>query len=140
MAILSSQLPTKGVISDQLSQVITQKSLADPDFIVQLIHTYCTDVGMLLLEMMHCTHLPDVDFSKLTALAQKVEEKSSWIGAEHVRLASGHLIQFCNEKNKVNFSRALSWMENEFLQTQDKLDHIAQMEERIIRLKNKLKK
>ncbi|GMG98463.1 hypothetical protein Nepgr_000303 [Nepenthes gracilis] len=83
------------------------------------------------------SNLPNVDFAKLTALVKKVEEKSSWIGAEHVRLSCDELIQSCYETNKNIFFRALTWMKNEFLKTQDKLDTIAQMELRIIRLKNK---
>ncbi|CAK7329335.1 unnamed protein product [Dovyalis caffra] len=42
----------------------------------------------------------DVDFSKVAALAQQVEERSSLMGAEHMRLACADLIQACRQMDK----------------------------------------
>ncbi|GAB2274637.1 hypothetical protein Dimus_009406 [Dionaea muscipula] len=128
-------LVRQGVINDQLAKLVNQKCLDDPDFIVRRICVYSGDAETLLLEMAHCIDLPDVDFSILAANAQKLHEESSWIGAEHVRLACARLIQSCVEKNRSKFSRELAWVEAEFHKTQSVLESIVQMEQRIIRLK-----
>ncbi|GAB2234841.1 hypothetical protein Drorol1_Dr00004108 [Drosera rotundifolia] len=129
-----------GIINDQLGKVVAQKCLDDPDFIVRRIHVYTNDAYTLLLEMKHSIDLPDVDFTKLAGHAQMLHGKSSRIGAEHMRLACTGLIQACAEKDRSKISRALTWAETEFDKTRNALESIAQMEQRIIRVKNKLKK
>ncbi|XP_024926349.2 histidine-containing phosphotransfer protein 1 isoform X5 [Ziziphus jujuba] len=128
-----------GIVNDQFSQIQTLKSMEQPDLVVQLIDAYLVDVEMILSELTSYSDFPDVDFSKVTLLAHKVKDRSSCIGAEHVRLACDELIQASVQMNKQNFVRALSWIKKEFSCTQDKLESYAQMERRIIRLESRQK-
>ncbi|XP_021901401.1 histidine-containing phosphotransfer protein 1-like isoform X2 [Carica papaya] len=128
-----------GILNDRFSQIQNLKSVEQPDHVVQLINAYCTNVEIILSEIESYSH-PDVDFSKLTSLARQVEERSSRIGAEHVRLACTGLIQACDQLQEDKFLMALSWMKNEFTITRDKLQAIVQMDRRIMRLDRKLQK
>ncbi|XP_024926346.2 histidine-containing phosphotransfer protein 1 isoform X2 [Ziziphus jujuba] len=116
----------EGIVNDQFSQIQTLKSMEQPDLVVQLIDAYLVDVEMILSELTSYSDFPDVDFSKVTLLAHKVKDRSSCIGAEHVRLACDELIQASVQMNKQNFVRALSWIKKEFSCTQDKLESYAQ--------------
>ncbi|XP_062170956.1 histidine-containing phosphotransfer protein 1-like [Alnus glutinosa] len=127
----------QGILNDQFSQIQTLKSVEEPEHVVQLIDTYFTDVETILSELTIYIDYPDFDFSKLAALAHKIEERSLSIGAEHVRLACADLILACNQMNKENFSKALIWIKNEFSNTRNKLEAYIQMERRIIRLKSR---
>ncbi|KAH1067006.1 hypothetical protein J1N35_031993 [Gossypium stocksii] len=106
---------------------------------VQLINTYCLDVESILAQLASSIDLPEVDFSKLAALAAEVTERSSCIGAEHVRLACVDLMQACEQMQKQKFLPALDWTKTEFTQTQNKLQVLVQMERRIMRLEAKQK-
>lgn len=61
----------------QFCHIQTLKTEEEPDHVVRLINTYCIDVESILFELGSYIDLPDVDFSKLAALAQQVEERSS---------------------------------------------------------------
>ncbi|KAF3455093.1 hypothetical protein FNV43_RR05541 [Rhamnella rubrinervis] len=52
--------------------------MEQPDIVVQLIDTYFVDVEIILSELTSYSDFPNVDFSKLALLANKVKEKSSW--------------------------------------------------------------
>nr|POE70472.1 histidine-containing phosphotransfer protein 1 [Quercus suber] len=145
-----------GIVNDQFSQIHTLKSEEEPEHVVQLIDKYFVEVETILSELTSKIDCPDVDFSKLSELAHKVDERSlrllllkgnsdlfgaggfdQSIGARHVKLACADLIKSCDQMNKENFSRALIWIKNEFSHTRNKLEAYAQMERRIIRLKSK---
>ncbi|KAK8550800.1 hypothetical protein V6N13_119307 [Hibiscus sabdariffa] len=96
------------------------------DHFGQLINTYCLDVESIISQLASYIDLPDVDFSKLAALTTEVAERSSRIGAEHVRLACLDLMQACDQKQKQNFLRALNWTKTEFARTKNKLQVIVQ--------------
>ncbi|BBH05120.1 histidine-containing phosphotransmitter 1 [Prunus dulcis] len=126
-----------GIVNNQFSQIQTLKSDADPDCAVRLINIYLLDVERMLSELTSLSDLPDVDFSKLATLARSIEEKSSLVGAEHVRSACADLIQACERMHKQNFLRALGWIKNEFAHTRNKLDSFVQMERRIFRVEGR---
>uniref|UniRef100_A0A6N2L7I6 Histidine-containing phosphotransfer protein n=1 Tax=Salix viminalis TaxID=40686 RepID=A0A6N2L7I6_SALVM len=129
-----------GIVNAQFCYIQTLKTEEEPDHVVQLINTYCIDVESILSELGSFIDLPDVDFSKLVALAQQVEESSSLMGAEHMRLACADLIQACRQKDKRNLSLSLNWIKNEFAHIRTKLEVVVQMERKIMRLENKHKK
>ncbi|KAH7542027.1 hypothetical protein FEM48_Zijuj02G0029900 [Ziziphus jujuba var. spinosa] len=93
----------EGIVNDQFSQIQTLKSMEQPDLVVQLIDAYLVDVEMILSELTSYSDFPDVDFSKVTLLAHKVKDRSSCIGAEHVRLACDELIQASVQMNKQKY-------------------------------------
>ncbi|KAK9280349.1 hypothetical protein L1049_014038 [Liquidambar formosana] len=138
-ATVTSIIPT-GVVNDQFSKIQALKSAEERDGVVQFINTYCVEVEAILWELRSYIDVPEVDFSRLGVQARKIEEKSSCIGAEHVRLACADVIQSCDEKHKENLSRALSWMKYEFAHTRNKLETFAQMEQRIIRVESRQQK
>lgn len=124
----------------QFCHIQTLKTEEEPDHVVQLINTYCIDVESILFELGSYIDLPDVDFSKLAALAQQVEERSSLMGAEHMRLACADLVQACLQMDKRNLSLSLNWIKNEFAHIRTKLEVVVQMERKIMRLESKHKK
>ncbi|KAF3455287.1 hypothetical protein FNV43_RR05735 [Rhamnella rubrinervis] len=97
----------EGVVNNQFSQIQTLKSMEQPDIVVQLIDTYFVDVEIILSELTSYSDFPNVDFSKLALLADKVKEKSSCIGAEHVRLACDELIQASDQMHKQKYEFSL---------------------------------
>lgn len=124
----------------QFCHIQTLKTEEEPDHVVRLINTYSIDVESILFELGSYIDLPDVDFSKLAALAQQVEERSSLMGAEHMRLACADLIQACRQMDKRNLSLSLNWIKNEFAHIRTKLEVVVQMERKIMRLESKHKK
>ncbi|KAK7845242.1 histidine-containing phosphotransfer protein 5 [Quercus suber] len=116
----------EGIVNDQFSQIHTLKSEEEPEHVVQLIDKYFVEVETILSELTSKIDCPDVDFSKLSELAHKVDERSLSIGARHVKLACADLIKSCDQMNKENFSRALIWIKNEFSHTRNKLEAYAQ--------------
>ncbi|KAJ9188697.1 hypothetical protein P3X46_000067 [Hevea brasiliensis] len=127
----------EGIVNDQFHHIQNLKTVEEPDHVVQLINTYCLDVEAILSELASNTDLPEVNFSHLETLAHQVEEKSMYIGAEHVRLACAGLIQACRQMHKRNFCCALSWTECEFTRTRNKFQACVQMEWKIMRLESK---
>ncbi|XP_039066374.1 histidine-containing phosphotransfer protein 1-like isoform X2 [Hibiscus syriacus] len=122
-----------GIINEQFSHIQHLKA----DHLVQLINTYCLDAESIISQLDSHIDLPDVDFSKLDALAAEAVERSSRIGAEHVRLACVNLMRASDQKQKQNFLQALNWTKTEFARTRNKLQVIVQMERRIMRLEAK---
>ncbi|XP_017982040.1 PREDICTED: histidine-containing phosphotransfer protein 1-like isoform X3 [Theobroma cacao] len=101
------------------------------DHFVQLINTYCLNVETILSKLESYIDLPNVDFSNLAALATEIEERSSCIGAEHVRLTCLDLMRACDQMQKQKyetffFCQALSWTKNEFAHTRNKLQVLVQ--------------
>ncbi|KAG4145233.1 hypothetical protein ERO13_D05G085200v2 [Gossypium hirsutum] len=129
----------EGIINEQFSHIQHLKMVGRTEHFVQLINTYCLDVESILAQLASSIDLPEVDFSKLAALAAEVTERSSRIGAEHVRLACVDLMQACEQMQKQKFLLALDWTKTEFTQTQNKLQVLVQMERRIMRLEAKQK-
>ncbi|XP_044482706.1 histidine-containing phosphotransfer protein 1-like isoform X6 [Mangifera indica] len=129
-------LVDEGVLNEQFSHIQTLRT-EEPDFIEGLINTYCMSVEAILSELTSCINVSHVDYSRLAVLARQVENRSQGIGAEHVRLACADLIRACDQKHTKNFSQALNWINYEFAVTRNKLQAIAQMQRRIVRLVNK---
>ncbi|KAJ6985914.1 hypothetical protein NC653_023749 [Populus alba x Populus x berolinensis] len=117
----------QGIVNAQFCHIQTLKTEEEPDHVVRLINTYSIDVESILFELGSYIDLPDVDFSKLAALAQQVEERSSLMGAEHMRLACADLIQACRQMDKRNLSLSFNWIKNEFAHIRTKLEVIVQM-------------
>ncbi|CAK7329337.1 unnamed protein product [Dovyalis caffra] len=90
----------EGIVNAQLCHIQSLKTEEEPDHVVQLINTYCIDVEAILFELTSYIDHLDVDFSKVAALAQQVEERNSLMGAEHMRLACADLIQPCRQMDK----------------------------------------
>ncbi|KAK9943224.1 hypothetical protein M0R45_008840 [Rubus argutus] len=130
-------LLNEGIVNDQFSQIQTLKSKEEPDCVVRLINMYFIDVETILSKLRSYSELPDVDYSRLAVLAREIQEKSSRIGAEHVRRACNNLIQACDRMHKQNFILALDWIKNEFCHTRNKLESFVQTERKIIRLESK---
>ncbi|XP_022957715.1 histidine-containing phosphotransfer protein 5-like isoform X4 [Cucurbita moschata] len=122
------------IIDERFSQIRTK--LEEPDFI-QLINVYLNDVESRLSEFSCFIDSVDVNFSKLSLMAHKIEEKSTRIGARHMKLASIHLIQACDKEDHKLVSQSLCWMKHEFINTRNKLQPVLQMEQRILRLMSK---
>ncbi|WRX31746.1 hypothetical protein QQP08_024233 [Theobroma cacao] len=116
----------EGIINDQFSHIQHLKMVGRADHFVQLINTYCLNVETILSKLESYIDLPNVDFSNLAALATEIEERSSCIGAEHVRLACLDLMRACDQMQKQNFCQALSWTKNEFAHTRNKLQVLVQ--------------
>ncbi|KAJ6985920.1 hypothetical protein NC653_023751 [Populus alba x Populus x berolinensis] len=129
----------EGIVNAQFCHIQTLKTEEEPDHVVRLINTYslmwsqsylnlevtCNTIPKTQLAKRH--DLPDVDFSKLAALAQQVEERSSLMGAEHMRLACADLIQACRQMDKRNLSLSFNWIKNEFAHIRTKLEVIVQV-------------
>ncbi|KAG5114595.1 hypothetical protein JHK82_037864 [Glycine max] len=124
----------EGVVNDQFNMIVALKRIGEPDRVVQLIETYFSNVEMILFELSRHVDNPKVSFCKLASLAREIEDKSTSIGAEQMKLACSDVIKACNEKHQENFSRSMSWLKIEFSKTKNKLEAFVQMERRIIRL------
>ncbi|XVF69138.1 hypothetical protein PTKIN_Ptkin11bG0056700 [Pterospermum kingtungense] len=133
-------LLNEGIVNDQFSRIQHLTIIGRGDHFVQLINKYCLDVEAILSQLESYIDLPTVDISKLAALAEEVAERSSCIGAEHVRLASENLMQACSQMRKQHFLQALGWTKTEFDHTHSKLQVVVQMERKIMRLEAKQKK
>ncbi|XP_027342438.1 histidine-containing phosphotransfer protein 1-like isoform X2 [Abrus precatorius] len=125
-----------GVVNDKFNETLSLKRTGEPDCVVQLIETYFEDVETMLSEIYRHIDNSKADFRKLASLAREIEDRSTSIGAEHMRLACPDLIKACDEKHKNNFQVALPWLRNEFDHTRNKLGSFVQMERRIIRLES----
>ncbi|KAG6763080.1 hypothetical protein POTOM_033612 [Populus tomentosa] len=126
LSSISFANPMLGIVNAQFCHIQTLKTEEEPDRVVRLINTYCIDVESILFELGSYIDLPDVDFSKLAALAQQVEERSSLMGAEHMRLACADLIQACRQMDKRNLSLSFNWIKNEFAHIRTKLEVVVQ--------------
>ncbi|KAG2371499.1 uncharacterized protein HKW66_Vig0216730 [Vigna angularis] len=110
------------------------KRIGEPNHVVQLIETYVADVERILAEILRHEENQKIDLHKLTPLARGIEDKSTRIGAELVKVACYNVIKACDENNHQNFSRSLMLLKKDFGSTKNKLASFAQMEQRIIRL------
>lgn len=129
-------LTEERIVDERFSQILTK--FEEPDC-VQLIKIYLKDVESILSELSSTIDSMDVNFSKLSMLANKIEKKSIRMGAQHMKLAAIHLIQACDQGDKKIVSQALSWMKHEFAITQNKFQPVLQMEQRILRVMSKQK-
>ncbi|KAK7272211.1 hypothetical protein RJT34_28681 [Clitoria ternatea] len=124
----------EGVVNDKFNQTLALKHTGEPECVVKLIETYFADVERNLSELSRHMDHPTADFSKLASLAREIEDKSTRIGADHMRLACPNLIKACDEKNPRSYARTLTWLKNEFHNTRNKLTAFVTMERKIIRL------
>ncbi|CAK9314317.1 unnamed protein product [Citrullus colocynthis] len=90
-------LTEERIVDERFSQILTK--FEEPDC-VQLIKIYLKDVESILSELSSTIDSMDVNFSKLSMLANKIEKKSIRMGAQHMKLAAIHLIQACDQGDK----------------------------------------
>ncbi|XLU26177.1 hypothetical protein S245_062243, partial [Arachis hypogaea] len=112
-----------GLVNDQF---LSLKNTEELDCVVQIIDKYFEYVDMILPELSCQFDNSKVDFSKLASLVREIEEKSTSIGTEHMRLACSVLIKACDENNKKSFTQSLLWLKREFSNTKNKLTSIIQ--------------
>ncbi|KAA0033395.1 histidine-containing phosphotransfer protein 2-like [Cucumis melo var. makuwa] len=125
------------IVSERFSQILTK--FEEPDCI-QLINIYLKDVESILSELSSTIDSSDLNFSKLSMLADKIDKKSTrYIGAQHMKLASIRLIEACDKEDQKIVSQAVNWMKHEFTITQNKFQPVLQMEQRILRVMSKPK-
>ncbi|KAI4334748.1 hypothetical protein L6164_013460 [Bauhinia variegata] len=122
----------EGVVNDEFNRIYSLKKTREPDCVVKLIEEYIVDADTIISELSSLIDTPNVDVTKLGALARKLEEKSQRIGAEHMRAASADLIQAYGQIHKANFSRALAGVSNEFIYTKMKFEYFLKLEQKII--------
>ncbi|BAT92060.1 hypothetical protein VIGAN_07072000 [Vigna angularis var. angularis] len=75
------------------------KRIGEPNHVVQLIETYVADVERILAEILRHEENQKIDLHKLTPLARGIEDKSTRIGAELVKVACYNVIKACDENN-----------------------------------------
>ncbi|XP_050947767.1 uncharacterized protein LOC107991609 isoform X1 [Cucumis melo] len=131
-----SLLQNARIVSERFSQILTK--FEEPDCI-QLINIYLKDVESILSELSSTIDSSDLNFSKLSMLADKIDKKSTRIGAQHMKLASIRLIEACDKEDQKIVSQAVNWMKHEFTITQNKFQPVLQMEQRILRVMSKPK-
>ncbi|KGN46940.1 hypothetical protein Csa_021097 [Cucumis sativus] len=124
------------IVNERFSQILTK--FEEPDC-VQLINIYLRDVESILSELSITVDSLDLDFSKLSLLADKIEKKSTRIGAQHMKLAATRLIEACDKEDQKIVSQDFNWMKHEFTITQNKFQPVIQMEQRILRVMSKPK-
>ncbi|XP_017982042.1 PREDICTED: histidine-containing phosphotransfer protein 2-like isoform X4 [Theobroma cacao] len=141
MAVPIQKVLLTGFIHSMHSEEIVDDQFYQPEAIKDPACLYCWRRGCII----SLSDLPNVDFSNLAALATEIEERSSCIGAEHVRLTCLDLMRACDQMQKQKyetffFCQALSWTKNEFAHTRNKLQVLVQMERKIMRLEAKQQK
>ncbi|MED6148874.1 hypothetical protein PIB30_057134 [Stylosanthes scabra] len=95
-----NSLHVEGLVNDQFLSLINTEEL---ECVVEMIEKYFEHVDGVLPELScEFDDNSEVDdyFSKFASLVREVEEKSTSIGAEHMRLACSVLIKACEEKNE----------------------------------------
>ncbi|CAO2840149.1 unnamed protein product [Amaranthus hypochondriacus] len=126
----------ESVINHMFCEIAAQ---TQTERIIEQIQSYCKDMEALLIHATNHIEFNDVDYCKLAKYAQIMEERSLRIGAGYVALASAQLMRACQDRSKESLSRGLTWVKTEYFYTKEKLDAFAQMERKVIRLKNKHK-
>ncbi|MED6205239.1 hypothetical protein PIB30_016032 [Stylosanthes scabra] len=95
-----NSLHVEGLVNHQFMSLINTEEL---ECVVEMIEKYFEHVDGILPEL-SCefddSEVVDDFFSKVASLVHEIEEKSTSIGAEHMRLACSGLIKACEEKNK----------------------------------------
>ncbi|XP_057453407.1 histidine-containing phosphotransfer protein 3-like isoform X2 [Lotus japonicus] len=126
----------EGVVNDQFSAITCPRNNRGRarDHAVQLIESYLADVDVILSELSRHVDNSHVDFYMLGSLAREVHDKSTSIGADHMRLACFDVIAACDERCKSSFSHNLTLLKNEFGYTKRQLSNFVQLERDIIRL------
>ncbi|KAF7823256.1 histidine-containing phosphotransfer protein 1-like [Senna tora] len=86
-------------MSDEFNAIHCLNRDVEADQVVKLIESYFEDVDSILSDL--SLHLDASNITNLSALAHEIEDKSTSIGAQHVRIACPELIQACDENNKI---------------------------------------
>ncbi|KAA0033396.1 histidine-containing phosphotransfer protein 2-like [Cucumis melo var. makuwa] len=91
------------IVNERFFQILTK--FEEPDC-VQLINIYLNDVESILSELSSTIDSSDLNFSKLSMLADKIEKKSTrYIGVQHMKLAAIRLVEACDKEDQKIWNR-----------------------------------
>ncbi|KAF5447535.1 hypothetical protein F2P56_033084 [Juglans regia] len=117
----------EGFVNDQFWQLQMMKSSRNqPDYVVRVVTSYCSSAQTLFSQLTHHINQENVDFLQVKVSARELYDKSSSVGAEHVKLACAELLVACEGHDKEYCSKALYWTKNEFAHLRRKFETLVQ--------------
>ncbi|KAG8647072.1 histidine-containing phosphotransfer protein 2 [Manihot esculenta] len=122
----------EGLLDGQFAQIQALQDEANPNFIAEVITSFCTDAERIITELNNYMTQPNVDFSKLESCVHQLKGSSSSIGAQRLKLACADLQQAFNEKDKGRCLQALNIITREYCNLGRKFKTLIQLEKRIL--------
>ncbi|GLT66423.1 hypothetical protein SLA2020_387880 [Shorea laevis] len=90
----------EGIINDQFWQLQAMKHVNQPDYVVRAITSYCVSAQNLFSQLTGLIEQENVNFHQVNVSVRELYEKSSSVGAEHVKLSCAELLHASAEHDK----------------------------------------
>ncbi|XP_022767130.1 histidine-containing phosphotransfer protein 1-like [Durio zibethinus] len=124
----------EGVLDSQFSQIQALQDSSNPNFVDEVITSFCSDAERIITELNRYLGYQNVDFSKLDSYVHQLKGSSSSIGAHRLKLACVNLRQASDDRNKEGCVRALNLITREYCLLRSKFQIVIQLERSIIAL------
>ncbi|XP_050228637.1 histidine-containing phosphotransfer protein 1-like [Mercurialis annua] len=122
----------EGMLDGQFSQIQALKDESNPDFIVEVITTFCNDAERIISELTKHMSQQNVEFSNLESYVHQLKGSSSSIGAQRMKNACADLQQAFDDKNKGRCLQALNIITCQYFLLRAKFETLVQLEKRIL--------
>ncbi|KAF2307603.1 hypothetical protein GH714_030110 [Hevea brasiliensis] len=126
----------EGLLDGQFIQIQALQDETNPNFIAEVITSFCNDAERIITELNKYMTQQNVDFSKLESCVHQLKGSSSSIGAHRLKLACADLQQAFDEKNKGGCLKALNIITREYCILGGKFETLIQLEKSILAIKS----
>ncbi|XP_012066517.2 histidine-containing phosphotransfer protein 2-like [Jatropha curcas] len=119
------------VLDRQFTQIQALQDESNPNFVAEVITSFCNDAERIITELNTYLAQPNVDFSNMESCVHQLKGSSSSIGAQRLKLACADLQQAFHDKNKGGCLQALNTITHEYCLLGSKFETLIQLEKSI---------
>ncbi|XP_002533548.2 histidine-containing phosphotransfer protein 2 [Ricinus communis] len=127
----------EGMLDSQFAQIQALQDESNPNFIAEVITSFCTDAERIITELSKNMTQQNVNFSNLESCVHQLKGSSSSIGAQRLKLACADLQQAFDDQNKAGCLQALNIITREYFLLRGKFETLIQLEKRILAIEAK---
>ncbi|CAL1402074.1 unnamed protein product [Linum trigynum] len=118
----------EGILDHQFSQVRALHDATNPEFVAEVINSFCCDGDRIVREINMYLGVVDVSFSKMEESLHQIRGSSSTIGARRLKVVCDELLQACIDRNRDRSIRVANDVTREYCILCNKLGSVLEME------------
>ncbi|KAG6778067.1 hypothetical protein POTOM_017912 [Populus tomentosa] len=121
-----------GGILDSHFDEILDLPRESPQFVIDLVSTFCSDAENAIAALIRYLNEPDINYSRVIDQVHQIRGASSCIGGHRMALACRELRYACEDKDKDRCLAAFGKTKDEYQILKEKFNIILQMERTMI--------
>lgn len=124
-------LHEQGILDSHFDEILDLPR-ESPQFVIDLVSTFCSDAENAIAALIRYLNEPDINYSRVTDQVHQIRGASSCIGGHRMALACRELRYACEDKDKDRCLAAFGKTKDEYQILKEKFNIILQMERTMI--------